>query len=96
MGVVIKLGARKAFLRQGQWRCADGAVEHLLNREMERWIQETGGPALESADPEAEAAHEMARRGGGVVHLHAPAKPRASRRLYFDRRQFRFDFGGDE
>jgi len=92
MGVVLKIGARKAFLRQGQWRCADAQLELRLNQETDRWIGETGGPDLASSDPEADVARQIARVCGGVVKLHAQAHPARSSRLYFSRRQYSFDF----
>ena len=92
MGVVVRIGARKALLREGEWRCADWKLERLLNEQTQSWIADTGGPGLEADDPEAELAHEMARRNGGVVQMHAPAHARRSRQLYFERRQFSFDF----
>ena len=92
MGVVLKIGARKAFLRDGQWRCADLRIELRLNRETERWIGETGGPDLASSDPEADVASAMARRCGGVVGMHVQADPKRSASLYFSRRQYSFDF----
>jgi hypothetical protein len=93
MGFIVRLGARKAFLRHGEWRCADAAVEALLNRETEAWIRETGGPALESVDPEAEVALEIARRLGALITAHVASDPRLSRQIYFSRRQYCFDFG---
>lgn len=92
MGVVIKIGVRKAILREGRWRCADPRLELRLNRETDRWIGETGGPDFESADPEADVARTIAGLCGGVVKLHVQAPVRRSASLYFARRQFSFDF----
>jgi len=92
MGVVVRIGPRKALLREGVWRCADWKLERLLNEQTQAWIAETGGPELEAEDPEAELAREMARRNGGVVQMHAPAQARRSRQLYLERRQISFDF----
>ena len=92
MGVVLRIGARKAFLRDGQWRCADARLELRLNQETDRWIAETGGPDIASADPESEVARQMARLCGGVVKLHVQAHPKRSTSLYFSRRQYSFDF----
>lgn len=92
MGVVVRIGARKALLREGEWRCADCKLEQRLNAQTQAWITETGGPELGSEDPEAEVAREMVRRNGGVVQMHAPAHPKRSQRLYFERRQYSFDF----
>ena len=92
MGVVVRIGARKAFLREGQWRCANPELESYLNRETERWIGDTGGPALASADPEADVARTIAQLCGGFVQLHVQARPKRSVSLYFSRRQLSLDF----
>jgi hypothetical protein len=92
MGVVVRIGACKALLREGEWRCADARLERRLNAQTQAWIAETGGPALGAEDPEVEVAREMARRNGGVVQMHAPARGARMRRLYFSRRQISFDF----
>jgi hypothetical protein len=92
MGVVIRIGARRALLREGEWRCADLRLEQRLNAQTEAWIAETGGPELGAEDPEAEVAREMARRNGGAVQMHAPAQGGRMQRLYFARRQFSFNF----
>ena len=92
MGVVLQIGARKAFLREGQWRCSDLRLERRLNQETESWIRETGGPDLASSDPEADVAKAMARLCGGVLRMHVQAQPKRSASLYFSRRQYSFDF----
>jgi hypothetical protein len=92
MGVVVKIGSRKAFLREGQWRSADLRLELRLNEETERWIGETGGPELASADPEADVARAMASLCGGVVQMHVRAHTKRSTSLYVSRRQYTFDF----
>jgi hypothetical protein len=92
MGVVLRIGARKAFLRDGQWRCADSRLELRLNQETDRWISETGGPDLASPDPEADVAEAMARLCGGVIQMHVQAHSKRSTSLYFSRRQYSFDF----
>ncbi len=94
MGMVLKSGVRKAILRAGQWRCADLRLENRLNLETERWIGETGGPDIFSADPEADLAKQMARVCGGVVKMHVQANHKRSTSLYFSRRQYSFDFSG--
>jgi hypothetical protein len=89
---VVRIGACKALLREGEWRCADARLERRLNTQTQAWILETGGPGVRAEDPEAEVAREMARRNGGVVQMHAPAHSGRMRRLYFARRQFSFNF----
>lgn len=92
MGVVVKIGARKAFLREGKWRCADPRLELHLNERTDRWIGETGGPELNSTDPEADVAQTIARLCGGVVILQVQARPKRSAAMYLARRQYSFDF----
>lgn len=92
MGVILGLGRQKAFLRDGEWRCADLALEQQLNHITSQWIAETGGPKLDSPDPEVEAAHELARRTGGRVLLQSKSNARKAHRIYFARRQYRLAF----
>ena len=92
MGVVAKIGARKALLRDGEWRSADPALERQLNAVTQSWIEQTGGPPLESSDPEADLARAILQQVGGAIQQHMPAHTRRSRQLYFERRQISFDF----
>jgi hypothetical protein len=92
MGVILSLGKQKAFLRDGEWRCADLALERQLNQITSEWIAETGGPKLDSPDPEVEAAREMARRTGGRLVLQSKPNARKAARIYFARRQYRLAF----
>lgn len=92
MGVILSLGRQKAFLRDGEWRCADLAIEQQLNLITNQWISETGGPRLDSPDPEVEAARELARRTGGRLLLQSKSNARKSARIYFARRQYRLAF----
>jgi len=92
MGVVVKIGVRRAILREGQWRCADRRLETRLNQETDRWITETGGPEIGSVDPEADVARTIAEQFGGALLLHVPAPSKRSAMLYFSRRQYSFDF----
>jgi hypothetical protein len=92
MGIVLQVGARKAFLRGGVWRCADLRLEQRLNQETDRWISETGGPDLASADPEADVARMIAKACGGTVKMHVQADHKRSTSVYFSRRQYSFDF----
>lgn len=93
MSVVIRIRRQKAFLRDGEWRCASLEIERELNELQQQWIVETGGPPLASRDPEAVAAREIARRSGARVILHIPADRRNSARTYFARRQLKLAFG---
>lgn len=92
MGVILSLGRQKAFLRDGEWRCADLALEQRLNQITSQWIADTGGPKLNSPDPEVEAARELARLTGGRVLLQSKSNARKAARIYFARRQFRLAF----
>lgn len=83
MAVLVKFRKRKAFLRRGQWSCADPALEAVLKAAYEEWIRETGGPSLSDPYPEASAAAEIARRVGARVLAHVPTRdayPYISRR----------------
>lgn len=92
MGVVLKVGRQRAFLRGGEWRCADPSLEVRLNETLQSWIEESGGPPLSSQDPEADAAREVARRMQGRILMSVPANRRQSQRDYFARRQYKLAF----
>ena len=92
MGVILSLGRQKAFLRDGEWRCADLALERRLNYLTTQWIVETGGPKLNSPDPEVETARELERLTGGRVLLQSKSNARKAARIYFARRQYRLAF----
>jgi len=87
MGVVARVKGQTVFLREGAWRCADPDLEAELNRLTERWIQETGGPALSAKDPEREVARELTRRYRGRILAHVPARGHLGARRYFRQRQ---------
>jgi hypothetical protein len=89
----MRVRRQKAFLREGEWRCANPDLERELNEIQQLWIVETGGPPLSAKDPEAVAAREVARRSGGRILLHIPADRRNSARTYFARRQLKLAFG---
>jgi hypothetical protein len=92
MGIVVSVRRQKAFLRDGEWRSADSSLETDLNEETERWVTETGGPALDSPDPEHEVAKEVMRRLGGRVLLQSRGNPRDAARVWFSRRQYKLSF----
>lgn len=92
MGVVISISRKKAFFRDGLWRCSDAHIESSLNRDTDQWILSTGGPAQDSPDPELEIAREMVRRHGGRLVLRAQAPAAQSSRDLFHRRQFKLEF----
>ena len=92
MSVLARIGKRKAIFRTGVWLSSDPGTESLLNQAMESWIVSTGGPPLDHPDPEHAAAREVIRRVGGAITVHIPAANRQMRKLFFSRRQMRFDF----
>jgi hypothetical protein len=92
MGVILALGKQKAFLRDGEWRCADLALEKKLNEITGAWILETGGPKLDAPDPEVEVARELARQTGGRLLLQSKSNAKRAARIYFARRQYKLAF----
>ncbi|MCX6621636.1 MAG: hypothetical protein NTY38_11290 [Acidobacteria bacterium] len=61
--------------------------EQSLNKEMNAWMQETGGPPVSDPHPDQTAAKEMARRLGGRVLLSVKSARSRASEVYFDRRQ---------
>jgi hypothetical protein len=92
MGVILSVQRQKAFLRDGEWRCADSSLETRLNEATAAWIETTGGPKLSSEDPEIELAREMERQLGGRIVLQSAANRKRSARVYFAKRQYRLAF----
>jgi hypothetical protein len=90
MPSLIRIGRKKAFLRRGEWFCADRELERRLNHETEAWIRETGGPSMNDPDPERRVAEEMSARFSASLSLHLPSKD--SRSVYLARRQMRLAF----
>jgi hypothetical protein len=93
MGVIVAFGRKKAFLRDGAWRSSDAQLEERLNGLTRSWVEETGGPALNSLDPERDVARFIARQAGGRLGLHTPVKGRRAHRVWFAQRQYRLAFG---
>ncbi len=94
MGVVVRIGKAKAFLRAGEWRAADQRVEESLNRLTAEWIRDTGGPAVDARNPDLDVAKEICRQKKGRVLLSAAASSKTVFRSYLSRRQMSFDFNG--
>jgi len=88
----VRFGKHKAFLRRGEWVCADGDMEDHLNEITTKWIRETGGPPIEDADHERSVAEEIARRLDGRIAMRVAPSPRRTRAIYIGRRQLDFDF----
>ena len=92
MSVLIRIGKnRKAIFRDLVWRCSDRAIERRLNNATAAWIDATGGPPCSSPDLELAAALEIIRLEGARLNLHVQAGIRTNR-LFWSRRQLRFDF----
>jgi hypothetical protein len=79
MSVLVKLGRHKAIFRDTVWRSSDLGTERMLNHVTARWIEETGGPPLNSRDPELHAVGKINRRVGATLILHIPAHRRVAR-----------------
>jgi hypothetical protein len=94
MGVVVRIGRVKAFLRAGEWRSADLRIERDLNQITADWINATGGPPVDARDPDRHVAQEICRRQGGKILLSAAASGKTVFRTYLSKRQLRFDFNG--
>ncbi|HBY61016.1 MAG TPA: hypothetical protein DEH78_14430 [Solibacterales bacterium] len=92
MGVLVRIERQKAFLRRGEWSCADSRLESRLNETTRAWIQETGGPPLDSSDLEHAVAQEMAKRFRGRVVSKAKSSAVLQRRIYLSQRQMELNF----
>ncbi len=92
MGVMVRFGKQKAFLRRGEWFSADPNLENRLNQVTNRWIQQTGGPPLNDHDHERTVAREIAARCGGRIIVRIRPSPKLSARIYISRRQLDLDF----
>lgn len=96
MGVLVSIQRQKAFLRRGEWVCADSRIESQLNAATAAWFQDGGGPKIGRKDPEHILASTMARRFGGRVLLQTPPNARVNRKIYFSKRQLQFDFAAGD
>ncbi len=92
MAVLLSIQRQKAFLRRGEWSCADSRVEQLLNQATSEWFR-SGHASTATADTEQALAAEMARRFQGRVLLRVPANNRINGKIYFSKRQLLLDFG---
>ncbi len=92
MGVIVSIGRQRAFLRRGEWRCADLEMERRLNRWTEEWLQSGHAPGLDEEDQELAVAREMAARTGGRVMHAARSAPERAMRYFFHKRQLRLTF----
>jgi hypothetical protein len=91
MAILLSVRRQKAFLRRGEWTCADNAIERQLNEATEHWFR-NGGAAAAEQDVENLIAGEMARRFQGRILLRTAANPRINGRIYFVKRQLDLDF----
>jgi hypothetical protein len=92
MGVLVRFGKQKAFLRGGIWISADSGLERQLNGVTKAWIQQTGGPPLHDRDHERTVAREVAGRLGGRILLRVAPPRKQSARVYISHRQMDLDF----
>ncbi len=92
MGVIVSWKGKRAILRRGEWRSSHPVLEQKLNRTTSEWIAATGGPALDSRDPEGDVARSVAALTGGRVLLQARADRRREARDYLSRRQLSLPF----
>jgi hypothetical protein len=92
MSVLVRLGRKKAFLCEAVWRSSDLELERQLQDALEIWIHRTGGPPMNSKDPDSFAASALqAEIGYDITHT-TPPKGRAARTAYFSRRQIKLPF----
>jgi len=92
MGVMVRFGRKKAFLRRGSWISADPSLETLLTDTTEAWIQETGGPPIRDKDHEYTVARVIADRLGGRIARRTPGSSPKVAAIYISRRQLKLDF----
>lgn len=94
MAVLLSLKRQKAFLRRGEWTCADSDIERRLNEATEEWFRSSHA-SVGAADPEQVLAAEMARRFNGRVVLRVQANHQINEKIYFSKRQLELDFGAN-
>lgn len=92
MSVLVRIGTRKAILREGMWLCADPEIEDRLNEATESWITTTGGPPISDSDPELTVAKTIGARFGARILVHVEPHAGRSREIYFNRRQMGFTY----
>ena len=92
MGVYVRFGRRKAFLRRAEWWSSDRDLEERLNHLTRMWIRETGGPPIQDDDHDYSVAREMSARLGGRIASRARPASTRSADAYMSRRQMAFDF----
>jgi hypothetical protein len=93
MGVILRVGRKRAILQNARWKAADLKLEAELQVITDNWIHETGGPAAGDLDPDLSTARFVARQQKGVIL--GASRPRRTRVLdtYFRKRQLPLDFG---
>ena len=92
MGVMVRFGRQKAFLRRGEWISADHELEKRLNAMTTSWIQETGGPPIEDKDHERTVAMKVAGQLGGRIAMRTAPSTKRTAQIYISRRQLDLDF----
>lgn len=83
----MRFGARRAILCGARWTAADSALETMLNEATSQWLQDTGGPPLEDADPDFTTAMVIGIAHGGRIHRHLPSDKPSTRATYINARQ---------
>lgn len=92
MGTLVRFGKQKAFLREGEWRCANHELETRLNEVTQTWIQQTGGPPVADRDHEQTVAQEIAERLDGRIITRVSPPSRKAAGVYVSLRQLHLDF----
>jgi len=95
MGIMVRFGRRKAFLRRGNWFSSDQDLERQLADSTDEWFRQTGGPPLEEKNHELAVARAIADRMGGRIACRTPGSSPKTTAIYISRRQMRFDFSRD-
>jgi hypothetical protein len=91
MAILLSVSRQKAFLRRGEWTCADSIIERRLNEATEQWFRNRSATAAEK-DVESLIADEMARRFNGRILLRTASNPRINGKIYFLKRQLNLEF----
>ncbi len=92
MAVLVTIRRQKAFLRRGEWVCADSKLERQLNAATADWFQNRRAGKLGKKDPEHILAAEIVHRFGGRILLQTQPNVRVNRRIYFSKLQMELDF----
>lgn len=92
MGVLVRFGKQKAFLRRGRWMAADPQLEQRLNELTDRWWAETDRPPRDIPACEMAIAEYAARSLGGKIARRVPPSFPSTLRAYWNMRQLSLEF----